>query len=188
MEFAKIIRSPSYVRHAYSGLRVHNCWWRIILALHGKPMDGHVHPDTLNLSLVRGFRFYGYLYSSLAAVMLAITPLILLVDISDAWFWSSLLVGSSLFLVCTCQLAFIGSRRYLCEPHAASPLLLTFFVCVMAYLSCFCGVCLALVHFAIPEYDFVSVIAFALLMVFGIGSYFIEILFLASNHPAESVA
>ena len=188
MDFAEIIRSPPNVRNAYIGLRVHSSWWRIILGLHGKPSDADPNSTLSRLSLVRGFRFYGYLYLFLATVMLALAPMIPFVGISGAYFWSSLLVASSLFLGCTCQLAFAGSRRYFDEPRAASLLLLTFFVSIMAYLSCFCGVCLSFVHFAIPEYGIVSVIALALLMVFGIGSYFIEILFLASCHSTETVA
>jgi hypothetical protein len=185
MGFAKIVRSSSNVRNAFSGLRVHGPWWQVILALHGKPTDIDPYTAASRLSLVRGFRFYGYLYSLLAAVIFAFVPLILCVGIPDANFWSSVFVASSLFLSCTCQLAFAGSRRYFDEPQAASLLLLTFFVSIMA---CLCGVCFAFVHLALPEYDIVSSIALALLMIFGIGSYFIEILFLASNDRTELAA
>lgn len=182
MKFADIVRSAPDVRQAFDGLPVHSIWWRLVLALHGKPT--HVDPttDAFRMTAARGFRFYGFLYAVLSGTMMLAAGVVAGFDLPDTRFWVWCLALSSVYLLLSCQLAFHGARRYQAADRRGTLVLVAFFVSVMAYLSSFIGAGVAIAHFLIPEHDLVVLPAAGVLLLFGVGSYMIEVLFLVSHH------
>ena len=178
MKFAEIVRSSPAVRESFRDLPLLHAWWRVILVLHGKPIDTKRNSHHARTTLAKGFRFYGQLYTSLAIVTSCAVPLIFATEARNQGFWVSLLLGSSLYLGIASALAFSGSDKYLLNHQEARANLVAIFVAVIAYLACFCGVTMAITHYVFPEYDILAMAAFLLFMLLGIGSYLIEILFL----------
>ncbi len=178
MRFAEIVRSSAAVRESFRDLPLLHAWWRLILALHGKPIDIDADSHEAKIALAKGFRFYGFLYASLAITIATAIPVILATGIPNPGYWVSLLLGSSCYLGLASQLAFSGSANYWSQHRSARAHLIVFFVAVIAYLACFCGVLLAITHNAFPQYDFLTVTCILLFMLAGIASYLIEILFL----------
>ncbi len=179
MKFAEIVRSPPQVRDAFRDTGAYSLWWRLILALHGKPVSADSSELEARLILARGFRFYARLYVALSATLFVASVVAYSTGLPS--FWALLLVGASFYLLATAQLAYVGSRNYLKQlPHARSQLV-TFFVVIIAFLSCFCGLCAAIVQFAIPTQASVVLIGLSHLLVFGVGSYLIEIVYLVAD-------
>lgn len=181
MNFAQIVRSPPSVRHAFENSPVHAAWWRWILMLHGKPAEPDSSTQNTNAVLADGFRFYGYLYVVLAFVLLVVSTLVGFIDSTSGYFWICLALSSAFYLVCASQLAFAGARCYPCKPREAIPLLVAFFVSIIAWLTAFLSGGLIVVHFLMPESELFAIIATATLMIFGVGSYFIELVFLTTR-------
>jgi hypothetical protein len=67
--FAAVIRSPVGVRNAFEGHRMFAWWWNRVLALHGKPIPSYFSVQNRCACVADGFRFYGWLYCGLAAVI-----------------------------------------------------------------------------------------------------------------------
>lgn len=178
MKFAEIVRSSLPVRESFRDLPVHHAWWRLILALHGKPIDIDADSHEASITLAKGFRFYGILYISLAFTMAAVIPVILATSVPNPGYWVVLLLGSSCYLGLASHLALSGSANYTSSHRNARAHLIVFFVAVIAYLACFCGVVLAITHYTFPQYDCLTVTGLLLFMLGGIASYLIEILFL----------
>ena len=179
MKFAEIVRSSPQVGDAFDDAGVYALWWRLLLALHGKPVSTIAKEAEVRTTLTRGFRFYACLYIALAVALLFAAFIVWCVGLPSFWTW--LLVGSSAYLLATSQLAFVGSRNFLDFVPQARPQLVTYFVSIIAFLSCFCGVCAAVVHFAIPTQGFVLFVGLATLLTCGVGSYVIEIVYLPTN-------
>ncbi|TXH05140.1 MAG: hypothetical protein E6R05_02295 [Candidatus Moraniibacteriota bacterium] len=178
MKFAEIVRSSPLVRDSFRELPLIDIWWRLILALHGKPVGIDSGSDETKVVLAKGFRFYGLLYASLAIVHAIAIPVILAAGIPDAGYWGALMLGSACYLGMTSTLALSGAANLSLRLHSARAHLIVFFVAVIAYLACFCGVVMAITHGAFPGYDFLILLAVLLFMLLGIASYLIEILYL----------
>ncbi|WP_146601043.1 hypothetical protein [Novipirellula aureliae] len=179
MKFAQVIRSSSKVRRAFDAVPVLRTWWRLILSLHGKPVCIDRTSQSTSEALVNGFRFYGYLYSALAIVLLLISPLMVIVAGTASYLWAILTVTSSAYLACTSQLAFFGARCYADEPDLARPLLVSFFASIIAWLASVLSGCIVAIHFVVPQYEVVLALGIGTVLVMGVGSYFIELIYIS---------
>lgn len=178
MRFAEIVRSSPQVRESFSDLPLHSVWWRLILVLHGKPVELETDSEEAKAVLAKGFWFYGILYSCLAIAFACVIPIIVFSGIESSGYWVSLLLGSSCYLGLASKLAFSGSANYTRRPRSASARLVVFFVAIVAYLGWFSGFVLSIVHNAYPQYDFLVLMSVLAFTTIGIASYLIEILFL----------
>ena len=185
MKFAEIVRSSPQVRDAFCDAGAYSFWWRLILALHGKPGPEKLSATELRLVLARGFRFYASVYLALSVTFLFAAVVAGCSGLPDFWIW--LLVSASGYLLATSRLAFVGSRNYLKQTKRARPQLVTFFVSIIAFLSCFCGFCAAIVQFAVPSHGYIVFLGLATLLTFGIGSYVIEIVYLVTDPSRAEV-
>ena len=181
MKFAEIIRSSPQVRAAFDGVGGFSLWWRVILALHGKPLSKHGNADDLRLVIARGIRFYGYLYATLAGILFVAAFIIGWASLLHAPFWICVLTSASIYLIASTRLAFVGSRNYLSHAQNATPQLVTFFVAIIAFLSCFCGFCAAIAHFTNSGHEFTILTAISILLILGVGSYLLEIVYLVTD-------
>jgi len=179
MEFAKVIRSSSKVRHAFDAVPVLRAWWRLILSLHGKPVCIDRTSQSTREALVNGFRFYGYLYSALAIVLLVLSPLMVIAAGTASYLWAILTIASSVYLACTSQLAIFGARCYANEPDLARPLLVSFFASIIAWLASVLSGCIVAIHFVVPQYEVALALGIGTVLVVGVGSYFIELIYIA---------
>ena len=178
MKFAEIVRSSPHVRQAFAELPAVNLWWRCVLALHGKPVDGVLDTRQTAAVLAQGFRFYGRIYSGLAAVLAMAAWWVLAAEVPQAGFWASVLGASSLYLLAACRLAFFAARRFVSETIKSSAVLLVFFIAVMIFAACFTGGVMVFAREVLGGYSLWSVIVAGAVLLLGVGSYILEILFL----------
>ncbi|MEM7557836.1 MAG: hypothetical protein AAF394_01810 [Planctomycetota bacterium] len=179
MKFAEIVRSAPQVRETFSDAGAVDFWWRLILALHGKPVSKKIEEAETRLILVRGFRLYAYLYATVAVAMLLAAGTAWTSGLSN--FWALLLAGASIYLVTSSKLAFVGSRNYLDRVGRGRVQLVTFFVSIIAFLSCFCGACAVAADFTLSGHGSFIFVGLATFLTLGVGSYTIEIVFLVSG-------
>ncbi len=178
MNFAEIVRSSDAVRRAFDGLPTHRWWWRAILALHGKPCRDDLTDVQRKQILSKGFRFYAILYSILASVMAALSVLLFTLPIAEGFYWPSAAMVGAVYLGGSSVLAFKGARQYSQDTTAASALLVVFFVAVIGFLMLFAGAVSLIVNQQLPQYGLLSLGLLLLFVLFGVGSYLIEILYL----------
>jgi hypothetical protein len=181
LNFAEIIRSNRAVRGAFDKVTTHRWWWKGILALHGKPHRDDLTPDERKQILSNGFRFYARLYTLLALVMAVLSALLFLFPITEGFYWPGIAMFASVYLGASSVLAFKGARRYLHDTTACSALLIVFFVAVIGFLMFFCGALWIIINQHQPQLGVASLILLVLFVMFGVGSYLIEILYLFYN-------
>lgn len=174
--FSKIVCSSQGVSEAFVGVRTLDLWWRIILFLHGKPGTSELPPSERIACIAQGFRFYAVLYAVIAAILIAAGVGLAVLTAS--------VYGAGLCLITGILLAGItlfgadASQRYAADAPYGTVHLAVFVVFLMLFLTGFiatASVALALIT-SIPAW--VNLTATFGLLVFGVGSYCIELLYL----------
>ena len=181
--FSQLVCGAPLVRAAFESYVPAQLWWRLILTLHGKPLVSSLSRAQETRQIADGFRFYAWLYRFLAVVFLALGPTLWAANIGENnvnyWAASSILAG--IYLWFCSGLGFAGARDYADESARGTVILLTFMVMIVAFLSAF----VAVISVAAMQSNWLAtapnLMAAGLLFVFGIGSYFIEIIYLASR-------
>ena len=181
--FSQLVCSAPLVRTAYDSYAPAKLWWRLILMLHGKPTNSALSAQKENAIIAAGFRFYAWLYRFLAVVFLSMGPLLIFAETgqrsSDYWVTSSVFAGVCLWLIS--GLGFAGARDYATNPTRGAVVLIAFMTMIVAFLSAF----VATISVVAAQFDWLAtapnLAATGLLFIFGVGSYFIEIVYLASR-------
>ena len=183
--FSELVCSASPIRAALSSPSVLRLWWLVILMLHGKPRDPQLTDAARVECIANGFRFYAQLYRLLAVIFLSLSLLLGALKISLAeggtWYWcaASLLAAAYLWLVS--GLGYVGAAEYRRGEGSSISSLIAFMVMIIAFLSLFLSAAsVAAYHFhwlATGPNLSIAAGVFA----FGIGSYFIEVLYLATE-------
>ncbi len=189
--FSQLVCSDSLVRNAYDSYAPAKLWWRLILMLHGKPngkpngkpTSSALATEQEDLVIAAGFRFYAWLYRFLAVVFLLLGPLLMVaeIDADNSVYWAlfSVFAGASLWFIS--GLGFAGARDYARDPACGAVVLIAFMTMIVAFLSAF----VAAVSVAAAQLNWLAtapnLAATGLLFVVGIGSYFLEIIYLASR-------
>lgn len=181
--FSQLVCGTPSVRTAFESYAPARLWWRLILILHGKPTQSALSPAQERLQIAAGFRFYAWLYRFLAIIFLLLGLLLIAADIGESsasyWAASSVLAGISLWFIS--GLGFSGARTYAINPVRGAVVLIAFLAMIVAFLSAF----VATISVVAAQLGWLptapNLLATALLFVFGIGSYFIEIVYLASR-------
>lgn len=181
--FSQLVCGALPVRAAFESHQSAQLWWRLILRLHGKPVVSSLSCAQESRQIAEGFRFYAWLYRFLAVVFLLLGPIFWAANTSEDnmnyWAVSSVLAG--IYLWFCSGLGFAGARDYAAESARSAVFLLTFMVMIVAFLSAF----VAVISIVAMQSNWLAtapnLAATSLLFVFGVGSYFIEIVYLASR-------
>jgi len=183
--FSQLICGASPVQTAFNGQGVLRLWWQVVLMLHGKPRDPRL-PDMDRIEcLADGFRFYAWLYRLLAVIFVSLSLVLAALKISlgesGTWYWclASLLAAAYLWLVS--GLGYAGAGAYRRGEGNSISALMAFMVMIIAFLSLFLSAAsVAAYHFHWLTTGPNLAVA-AGVFAFGIGSYFIEVLYLATE-------
>ena len=181
--FSQLVCGAPDVRAAFESHRGAHWWWQLILHLHGKPVASTLSRAQETRQIAEGFRFYARLYRFLAVVFLLLGPLLLATDVDENnvnyWAASSLLAGVYLWF-CS-GLGFAGARDYADETARGAVVLVAFMAMIVAFLSAF----VAGVSVVAAQLNWLAsapnLAATSALFVVGVGSYFIEIVYLVSR-------
>lgn len=181
--FSQLVCGAPSVRAAFESHQPTHLWWQLILMLHGKPTNSSLSPQQENGEIAKGFRFYAWLYRFLAVVFLLLGPTLWATSISENninyWVTSSVLAG--IYLWFCSGLGFAGARDYAKDTARGAIILIAFMTMIVAFLSAFVAVVSAVAAQSNWLPTAPNLAATGLLFVFGIGSYFIEIVYLASR-------
>lgn len=184
--FSRLVCGAEPVRSAFAVHRPTRFWWNLILWLHGKPNPSSLSESERVKRIADGFTFYASLYRFLGALFFLIAPLFALLPIvagdgraSFYWAGASLLAG--IYLWCVSGLGYAGARSYAQGQRDGISLLIAFLVMIVAFLSLFVAAVSVVAHDSAWLDSVLNLAATAGLFVFGVGSYMIEILYLATE-------
>lgn len=165
-EFSKIICSASSVRECFQNIPSGQLWWRIVLALHGKPCNATTECQIETLQ--NGLRFYVTLYRFLA-VCLALSGVALGLCLGWGFGALALLTAAGLLVPIT------GLGSHAAKDPARFAVL--FFAALMAYLSLLLGGATVAAGLQFSTLPVPTLITSIIVFLFGIGSYEIELVY-----------
>lgn len=178
--FATVIRSPEAVRSAFKGQKLLAWWWRVILALHGKPTQNHLTSQEHCECIADGFRFYGWLYRMLGILFGAGTLLCLRYGLAD-FYWLTLLTFGGVYLWAAGGLAISGATTYSNSRGGHVWLLVAFLFFIALFLASTLMLFSAQVRLSQWVPDTINIVVTLGLLIFGVGSYLIELGALVAN-------
>lgn len=188
--FSQIVCGSQGVRTAFQLHGATGRWWMIILKLHGKPVDPVLSPDGRTRRIADGFRFYASLYRLLAVVFFLVCPALIAVgtvDQSRAWhYWAGAGLFAGAYLWNVSGLGYAGARSYAAGNAESTSSLVAFMVMIVAFLSMFVAAASIVLPHASPAEAVPNLIAAGLLFALGIGSYMIEIIYLATERSSAA--
>jgi hypothetical protein len=181
--FAAVIRSPAEVRHAFDDHLLIAWWWAIVMRLHGSAVPKRLLGDRVQC-VADGFWFYGLLYRILAAVF-GISGILCWFQAAVDMFWIVTLLGCSACLWVIAELAFSGAREFLNSSGRRIWHLVVFLFFVSWLLASICtAVSLEVRHLGgLP--DSVNLSLTIGIIVFGVGSYLVELAALVAVRCGE---
>jgi hypothetical protein len=182
--FAAVIRSDTAVRRAFEGQGLLAWWWRLVLALHGRPTQTKFPPAYRCRCVADGFRFYGWLYRGLA-IILGLTAVGCCVWDLAAFFWVLWLAASAAYLWIIGGLAFTGAMQYERSTGSAVWHLVAFLFFISIFLA---GGLIALGQQVWLNGWLPDAVNFSLtlgVLTFGLGSYVIELAVLVVRAPIQ---
>ena len=177
------------MQSAFNSCFAARLWWRVILWLHGKPTSPTLSTRQRTEIIAYGFRFYAQLYRFLALVfaLVSVTALTSSIFCStlEAIYWTGAGVGTALGLWCASGIGFAGARALRAGRPDARLLLVAFMVSIIAFLSAFVGGLSVVVQAQGMGNVYLNLGATSTLWLVGIGSYFIEVLYLVAENRFE---
>ena len=183
--FSQIVCNPASMRDVFDLHRPTNAWWRLILALHGKPVQLTLSVEQKTERVADGFRFYASLYRGLGIMFLLLAPTLALLPIAESGSFSTYVALSSLlaglYLWAISGLGYAGANSYRAGEQHESAVLIAFMVMIVAFLSLFVAAISVASQYSSSLPATLNLAAIGILFVFGIGSYMIEILYLATE-------
>jgi len=182
--FAAVIRSDTAVRKAFVGRGIFAWWWNIVLALHGKPLRTTFSPGHRCRCVADGFRLYGWLYRVLAIVFGAAAISCWACDLIGC-FWGLWLAAGGVYLWVISGLAFSGATRFHRSVGVQVWHLVAFLFFVSLFLACVLISISLQVRLAGWLPDSANVVITLVAMVFGVGSYIVELAALIVNEPFQ---
>ncbi len=154
--------------------------------LHGKPINVSVSPQERAKRIADGFTFYARLYRCLAIVfaLLALACFWLSTIGETSWFYGGAVLLAAVYLWSVSGLGKVGALSYARGETQGRIALLAFLVMIVASLSLFISAAsvVALQQTRLPPA--VNLAGTSALLVFGIGSYLIEIIYMATEYQA----
>jgi len=178
MKFAEIIRSSRTLQTTFEDISSFDMWWRIVLVLHGKPVAKSTSEEEKLQILVKGFQFYGYLYLGLGLCLLCVFSLFSYYEAFPSTYWAMLSAFFAVYLIASSQLAFKGATLFAHRHPRGAVMLVCFFVSIIVFLATFGALASATAYHNQYITDVPNVVLYVIFVLFGIGSYFIELIYL----------
>ena len=187
--FSQIVCGSPQVLAALKEHAPTRAWWTLILKLHGKPVEIGLSHAARTQRVAAGFRFYAALYRALSIIFGLLCPALAALGAMNGNLGGLYWAGASLlgagFLWFASGLGFVGARSYALGNDSGRASLLAFMVMIVAFLAVFVGAASVAAHQTSRLGAVPNLLACAALFVLGVGSYLIEILYLATDCPAE---
>lgn len=183
--FSELVCGAASVRTAFKGQGAIHFWWQVILLLHGKPRDSSVSERDRIQCIANGFQFYAWLYRMLAVIFLSLSLILSALKISLAdngtWYWCVASFLAAVYLWLVSGLGYAGASAYRRSEGNSITILIAFMIMIVAFLSLFLSAASVTAYHShwlatAPNLG-LGVMVFA----FGIGSYFIEIVYLITD-------
>ena len=158
-------------------------WWNLILRLHGKLVNSALSNTEKRQRIAEGFRFYAWLYRFLAVIFLVLAPtfVALHIAVNTSLYWAIASILAAVYLWCVSGLGYAGAQQYAQKQQQSISTLVAFMVMIVAFLSMFVAVVSVVAQHSAWLAPVPNLMAASALFVFGVGSYMIEILYLATN-------
>ncbi len=187
--FSRVVCGAEPVQSVFNSCFAARSWWRAILCLHGKPTSPMLSPRQRTEIVADGFRFYAQLYRFLALVFafVSATALVLPVFSStrDAFYWTGAAIGVALYLWSASRIGFAGAKALRAGLPDARLLLAAFMVSVIAFLSAFSAGLSVVIQTQELGEVWLNLGMTSAFWLIGIGSYFIEVLYLVAEHRLD---
>ena len=178
--FAAVVRSPAAVRTAFVGQPMLAWWWRIVMFLHGKPTQTNFPAHFRYACVADGFRFYGWLYRTLALICGLAGFWCWFSSLTD-FFWIAFLAASGIYLWITSGLAFSGASQF----SSSTGEQVWHLVAFLFFVALFLAAALLTISIQVRQAgwlpDVVNIVITRGAMAFGIGSYLVELAALVAN-------
>lgn len=178
--FASVVRSPDAVRNAFANQGLLSWWWQLVLRLHGQPVPNRLTANEWCACVRDGFRFYGWLYRGLAIILGGAAILGWCAGVKDV-FWLNYLPAGGIYLWLAGGLAITGAKTY-CDTNGKRPWpLVAFLFFVSLFLAVTLTVFSTQANFCQWLPDTINLFLTLGLLMFGVGSYLIELAALLAN-------
>jgi len=189
--FSQLVCSEEPVQTAFACHPPARFWWRLILLLHGKPVSASLAPERRTQVIADGFKFYAALYRCLGVLLLlagtALYSLDRAGDTQNLGYWAAVSGLAGTYLWFASGLGYSGARIYRDGQAQGASTLIAFMVMIVALLSLFMAA-MSVAAEAVTGFPVTFNLATSSgLFVFGVGSYLIEILYLATERPSRQV-
>jgi hypothetical protein len=182
--FAAVVRSREGVRNAFEGHRGLSWWWKMVLALHGKPVVIDFSMQARCQCIADAFRFYGWLYRALAMVFGVTAFLCWVGNITDL-FWVTLLAASAVYLWIASGLAFSGAVEFQDSAGERIWQLVAFLFFIALFLTSVSTAISIQVRFAGWLPDALNFAFMVGSMALGVGSYLVELAALVTRETTR---
>jgi hypothetical protein len=190
-DFSHLLCGNESVRSAFDGTGPIAAWWRVVLRLHGKPAVPSLTDAERVRCIAAGFRFYAGLYGFLGVVLLLAGGMLSYIGwlssaapfgyaTLGAWSGGALLLVVARFGAGAADLFRRGNRLGQVQ-------LVVFVVMLTAFLSLLLGGLSAAVHLLALLSPVTNLTLCAALFTLGIGSYFVELVYLLVCPVPDSV-
>ena len=173
--FQKIVTQPTQVRSAFGEFATTRHWWAAVLWMHGKRAPGVATLDESTNCVASGFRFYGWLYAFVGAMHLMTSIAAMSIG---AVYWAAGAAAMGAFLFVAGRVGMIGAAQFQKSPTRGVPMLALFLGMITIFLAMFLSTTSIVVNETEIAPALVNIGILSILVVFGIGSYAIELLYL----------
>ncbi len=180
--FSRIICSSPQVLGAFGEHAPTSAWWNLILKLHGKPTEPSLVPEERTRRVAEGFRFYAALYRGLSVLFALLCPTLAALSTMEhsSFYTPAASCVACVYLWFVSGLGFAGARSYARGKEQGRVSLLAFMVMIVAFLSVFVGATSIAAQDTARLPSGLNLLSSGALLVLGVGSYFIEIVYLAT--------
>lgn len=190
-DFSRLFCGTESVRSAFDATGPIAVWWRLVLWLHGKPTVPILKEAERVRCIANGFRFYAGLYALLgvalllAAVMLAYISWTSSVVLSG--YASPGMFGAGVLLLVIARFGVGAAEGFRHGQSIGRIHLVAFVVMLTAFLSLLLGAVSAAVHLLGLLDPLLNIALCAALFTLGIGSYFVELVYLLLTPGPEII-
>jgi hypothetical protein len=190
-DFSRLLCGTASVRSAFEGTGPIAVWWRLVLWLHGKPTTPILTEAERVRCVANGFRFYAGLYAVLGVVLLLAAAMLAYIG----WLSSGVPFGyaalstisGGAFLLVVARFGTGAAEAFRHGQSLGRVHLVAFVVMLTAFLSLLLGAVSLAIHLLGLLAPLPNIAVCAALFTLGIGSYFVELVYLLTSPLPDTV-